>query len=434
MTRAAIPALFTAVLGAAGAAAQETPGALGPGTIEDLRALEAQVMSTSRKAMEALVFIDGGSGFFTSEDGLILTNNHVIADGVRGQARRGKDRGTARFTVGLLGGRRIRAEVVGRDPDGDIALLKATDPGPYPRLELGDSDTLRPGQWVLAMGNPFLLGESPFPVFVGPGDFTPSISLGVVSALHRKSELYPDAIQIDVAVNPGSSGGPLLTTDGKVMGITGKIQTRFLVEVNSGVGYAVPSNQIRRFLTPLAQAGGGLVKRGSVVGLQLAERALVVSRVITGSPGERAGLRAGDRIVAVDGLPVWNRRRWEGVLATYPAGARIRIRVERTDGTADVEAVLDPDLPGWLGLFAEPAGDARKGVVIKEAVEGGPAARAGLKAGDLIVRMNDIALEDVSDLRVAMEERRAGDQVVLVVRRGGREVEHTVRLDGRPDE
>src|SRR4029453_12127126 len=111
---------------------------------------------------------------------------------------------------------------------------------------------------------PFLLGSKNLFLDVAPPDYEPSASLGIVSALHRFSDSYTDAIQVDVAVNRGNSGGPLLTLDGKVVGINGKIETRFDTGVNTGVGYAIPVSQILRFLEPMKHAGGGIVRHGMV--------------------------------------------------------------------------------------------------------------------------------------------------------------------------
>jgi serine protease Do len=419
--------------------AEGSPESRGPQTIEDLKELEKTIVGAARKVLPAMVFIDGGSGVLISPDGYILTNNHVIAEVVESRLKAGVRSGPTQVTVGFTGGSRRRAEVVGRDPGGDIALLKTVDSGPYQYLELGDSDAMRAGQWVLAVGNPFLLGEGVFDFFSGPADASPSVSLGVVSALHRSSELYPDAIQFDVAVNPGSSGGPLLDTQARVVGITGKIQTRFFVEVNSGVGYAVPANQIARFLDSLKRAGGGVVRRGEILGLSLAERGdsdlgLGVVRVTRGSPGERAGFQTGDHILEIDGHPIWSKRRYSGLLATYPAGSHVAVRVSRGEKREELTAILDPNAPAWLGIQAEAGGTGRGGVRLSEVMRDGPAAKAGLKPGDIIQKFDGRRLESVVDLIEAIRERQAGDTATLGVLRGEREEEIQARLGARPEE
>jgi len=434
-------ALLIVLAAAAGVAADDSPPSSPPEAIAGLRSLETAVMAAADKALPSMVFIDGGSGVIVSPDGLVLTNNHVIADVVQARTKDGKAPGKVELTVHFTGGKKGRASVIGRDPGGDIALLKLADPGPYPFLELGDSDLLRPGQWVLAMGNPFLLGEGPFAFFSGPSDANPSVSLGIVSALHRNSSLYPDAIQVDVAVNPGSSGGPLLTTDAKVVGINGKIQTRFLIEVNSGVGYAVPSNQIRRFLEPLLRAEGGVVRRGAIIGLVLAVRGdadsgLEVQKVLPGSPGEGQGFRIGDRIRSIDGKPLWAKRRFEGLLATYPAGSRVSVLVDRSGSgePLEIQAFLDPDAQAWLGVTGESVGSPRLGVRIKELVSDSPAQQAGLKAGDLIYRVNELKIETLVDFIEAIKGFHAGDTVLLRILREGREEKLPVRLGSQPND
>ncbi len=424
-------------------------GAPNPASIADLRSLEEKVIASAAKALQAMVFIDGGSGVMISPDGYIVTNHHVIAEVVRGGRRREKkEPGEVELTVLLTGGRKLKASIVGRDPGGDIALLKTREAGPHAYLELGDSDSLKVGQWVLAMGNPFLLGESPFPFFAGPDDSSPSISLGVVSALHRSTStrpddpMYSDAVQVDAAVNPGNSGGPLMTIDGKVVGINGKIQTRqsrFLIEVNSGVGYAVPSNQISRFLEQLKRARGGVVGRGSILGVLVAdrgdaERGLEVSRVGSNTPGGRAGFQAGDRILSIDGQPVMSRRRYEGLLATYPAGSGVKVKVDRAGQEKEIEAVLDRDAPGRLGVKVESAGATPGGVEITELEKDSPAERAGLKTGDVILELDGRKIEEVVDLIDAIGEYRSGDTIKLKFRRGPGEEERAIRLDARSDE
>ncbi len=429
------PALFLLLLGTT---AEETPF-----SIRELQELELKVMDVAERSLPAIVFIDGGSGVIINPEGYVITNNHVIEAAVRDHENK-KRTGPVSIKLQMVGGRGLRSQVVGRDPKGDIALLKILEPGPYPHLEFGNSDGLRPGQWVLAMGNPFLLGESPFPFFAGPGDFSPSVSLGVISALHRSDDrqskvMYSDAIQVDVAVNPGSSGGPLLTTDGKVIGINGKIQTRFMIEVNSGVGYAIPSNQVARFLEPLKRANGGMVRRGGIIGLLPAERGnleegLRVVRVSPGSPSERSGFRRGDRILSVDGHRIWNRRRLDGLLATYPAGSQVSVVVNREGATTEIIATLDPDAKGWLGVRVQNVRDPRGGVRIHTLTGDSPAAKAGLEVGDIILQVEDKKLENVVDLLEAVGDSRAGDTIQLVILRDSKETIFSVRLGIHPDE
>ena len=221
--------------------------------VSALRALEKRIKSVVADCKPAFVFIKGdqgagyssGSGFCISPDGYVLTNDHVIA-------------GARSVVAYMTGGRYFKTVVVGRDPGGDVALLKLEGKGKFPFVKLGDSQAVRPGQRVLALGDPFLTGSENVFVPGAPANFEPAVSMGIVSAVHRYSETYNDAIQVDLAVNRGNSGGPLITLDGKVVGINGKIETRFALGINTGVGYAVPSNQISRFMKHLRRRRGEL--------------------------------------------------------------------------------------------------------------------------------------------------------------------------------
>ncbi len=458
MRRSAVLAAVVGLLATRGAPlpamVDAAPAGDGPSSIADLKDLEDHVVAAAAKALPAMVFIDGGSGVLISPDGYIVTNNHVIAEAVSAQRRRAREGDPpqpVKITVNLLGGRRLRSEIVGRDPRGDVALLKIEEPGPYPFLELGDSDGVRQGQWVMAMGNPFLLGES-FAFFSGPSDFSPSISLGVVSALHRSDEpgpgapessegreqvVYSDSIQIDAAVNPGSSGGPLFTLDGKVVGINGKIQTspaRPFIQVNAGVGYAVPSNQILRFLEPLKKAEGGVVRRGNILGIRLKDEdeGLRVTFVAANSPAAREGFRSGDRLVAVDRYKVPTQHRFDSLLATYPAGSRVKVKVARDGAEQELQASLDPEAPAWLGVTGETATE-RKGVVLREVIKGSPAEKSGLQAGDVITAVDGTPIAELVSLIEAIGDKRAGDMVRVRRLRDGKEEDREVRLEGRPN-
>src|SRR5262249_40593501 len=162
-----------------------------------------------------------------------------------------------------------------------------------------------------------------------------------------------DAIQVDVAVNRGNSGGPLLTLDGKVMGINGKIETRFEFGINTGVGYAISSNQIQRFLEPLKSAGGNNVRHGTILGLGPAERAdgkagLLVDKVDAGSAAARSGVKAGDLILSIDGLQVLSRTRYHGILGTFPAGQEVGVKLARGSESLEVKVPLvEPGTPAF---------------------------------------------------------------------------------------
>jgi len=233
-----------------------------------------------------------GSGFVIDEDGHIVTNNHVV-------------NGATQVTVNYYDGTQAEAEIIGVDPDSDIAVIQVDElpEGVHP-LPLGDSDAVQVGQWVVAIGNPFGLGSS--------------MSTGIVSAIGRAIPSgetpfdIPQAIQTDAAINPGNSGGPLLNLDGAVIGVNAQIATGG-VAANAGVGFAIPINVVRRIAPVLIEKGQytwpWIGVTGGSVNLAIAEAndlpdqdGAYIDSVVDGSPADAAGLRGSDGTVMVDGL------------------------------------------------------------------------------------------------------------------------------------
>lgn len=405
--------------------------------------VERQVRRTAEKASEAFVFIGGGSGFVISEDGYMLTNYHVAALLPR------------RVRVTLSDGRTLRAKKIANDRIGDVALLKleAADE-PFPYLELGDSDKLEPGQYVLAIGNPFGTGT----VSSASADRKyPTVTVGLVSALHRFQGTYYDAIQTDAAVNPGNSGGPLVTLDGKCVGINGRIATRFGNRVNSGVGYAISSAQIKRFLPLMKKGSGGSrvldVHHGILKGLRLARKpsegvGCEINRVTDDSAAHKVGLRAGDRVLEVGGYPTPTRARYRGVVGSYPEGAKVAIKVKRGDRELTLNAVLgrvgratkppitqQPEPPtegGWIGVRVTDAED--EGAEITEVLPDSPAAKAGLEVGDVVLKVNGRLLFEGVDLFKQLKRFPPGRTLKLTVRRGREESDVSITLVKKPKE
>jgi len=277
---------------------------------------EEELIRAIQKVSAAFVFVGGGSGVVVSPDGYILTNHHVAGD-------------RKQWTVRIHGvGKFIVCDLVGTDPVGDLALLKAREARDLPFVEFEDISRVHVGQQVLAVGDPFKLGE-----LEGP----PSVSMGSVSALHRFQQNYCDAIQTDAAVNPGNSGGPLLTLDGKLIGITGQIMSRFGTKANTGIGYAIPIDQVARFYPLLKAAGGNVVYHGTLaegLGIKFSnrldeEQAAIVEEVSAGGEAERAGFKTGDRVLSVDRKPVYNYARLTGIVRSYPENTTLEIEVER---------------------------------------------------------------------------------------------------------
>ena len=185
---------------------------------------------------KAVVFIDGGSGVVISPDGLVLTCNHVVG---------GR---SARWIVYLSGGKEYPARVVGRQFESDLAVLKLENAHELPFLPLAAPGSVSVGETVLALGNPFLLGSDSPRFLPLPPQFLPSVSCGIVSGTHRFGRLFGDAIEVDTPLNPGNSGGPLVNLKGEIVGIGGRIASRFGLKANTGAGYGSSCDLIARFL------------------------------------------------------------------------------------------------------------------------------------------------------------------------------------------
>lgn len=389
------------------------------------RELEADIVRVVDQVLPAFVFIGGGSGVCISADGYFLTNNHVA----------GKSK---RWRVKTQDGQTWLAEVVGTDRRGDIALLKMKDAANRPFVKLGDSDALETGEYVIAVGNPFLLGRP---------DCRPTVTFGVVSANHRCQGRYQDpknlhgyldCIQTDAAVNPGNSGGPLFNMKGELVGINGSISPRFGNRVNTGIGYAIPSNQIQRFLPRLKEGKGNC--HGYIDGLFLLQDdstvAPVVGRVKAGTEAEKAGFQKGDVILEVQGMRTPTPARFWGVVWTWPSGETLTIQVRRGDETVKVEAKLTPidaeerlRNKAQLGVRMEPARDG--GVRVIDALDGAPAAKAGVRSDDVIRAIDGQEIKAPADVLKLIGERKPGDKVKLKVVRDGKEMEIEVTLEGR---
>lgn len=395
-----------------------------------LEAFERDLRSLADRIRPAFVFFGNGSGVLISPDGWVLTNFHVSGD------RDGQK-------VRLAGGRVFTADVVGWEPHGDIALCRLRDARDLPHLELGDSDRLVVGRPVVALGNPFLVGR---------GSWEPTLTYGIVSALHRYMDNpgYFDAIQTDAAINPGNSGGPLLTLDGKVVGINGRIDIRrFMSRVNTGIGYAIPSNQIRRYLPALR--AGGRVDEGYVEGLTIGEcgdpryenvgrygDGVFVAGVTSGTPAEAAGFETGDIIFEIEGHRIHNANRFHGVVSGWPPGETLRFSVRRGAERKELKVFLgDPERVRTRAYFAAlgfaPA-RGPGGVRVDSVDPSGTAARAGLRPGDLIRAAAGKAVRTPDDLREAFRAARAEGSAKLSILRRGRELELALPLEGALDE
>jgi serine protease Do len=411
--------------------------------------LQKMVEACSRHITERFVFFGGGSGVIISEDGLCLTNHHVVAAG--------NNAATAQARVTLHSGKQYFAKLVCTDEKGDLALyrLQGQEGEKFPYAELGDSDKLEVGQYVMACGNPFGITLPDL-----DRKMYPSISLGIVSALHRhQMGGYFDCIQTDASLNPGNSGGPLVTLDGKVAGINGRIATRYMNRVNSGVGYSIPANQIRNFLPEMMKGGeSSKIYHGQLNGLFLSDaptngEGARVSSVRAGSTADSAGLQKDDLIVRVNHYAVHNRERLVGALGTYPMGTEVTLRVRRGDETKDLKAKLDryqdgfgflppgglPRVPapvrpkgsGYLGATIEE----KEGVVtVVDVTPGAPADLADLKEGDILQSIDGRRVTDRQQFLTRLWRRKPGDKVKLGIRRGDKELEVEASLAKHPDD
>jgi serine protease Do len=257
----------------------------------------------------------GGSGVLISPDGFALSNFHVTS-------------GSGNFMkCGLNDGRLYDAVIVGIDPTGDVALIKLLGRDDFPAATFGDSDEVRVGDWVFAMGNPFLLAT----------DFHPTVTAGIVSGVRRYQYPagsileYADCIQTDASINPGNSGGPLFNARGELIGINGRGSFEKRGRVNIGAGYAISINQILNFLDHLR--GGRVVDHatlGAVVRTSF-DREVLVDRILEQSHAYRRGLREGDEIVSFGGRTIGSANQFKNVLGIYPDGWKVPL-VYRRDG------------------------------------------------------------------------------------------------------
>ncbi|HHJ14961.1 MAG TPA: DegQ family serine endoprotease [Gammaproteobacteria bacterium] len=366
-----------------------------------------------------------GSGFIISEDGYILTNNHVVRD-------------ADEIVVRLADRRELKADVVGTDERSDVALLKI-EADDLPVAKIGRSEDLKVGEWVLAIGSPF--------------GFDHSATAGIVSAKGRAlpRENYVPFIQTDVAINPGNSGGPLFNLDGEVVGVNSQIYSR--TGGYMGLSFSIPievamdvANQLKKH---------GKVSRGWLgvliqdVTLDLAEsfgmskpQGALIAKVLPDSPADKAGLQVGDVVLSFNGKEIDRSSSLPPVVGSTPVGKRVPVKVMRNRRTQTLWVELGelPDQDKQIAKAAESrvASDNRLGVkvadltqdqlkeleieggVLVEDIGQGAAADAGIRKGDVILRINGELIKDVDFFEKMIRKLPAGKTVpVLVQRRGG---------------
>lgn len=363
-----------------------------------------------------------GSGFVIDKKGYIVTNNHVVEN-------------ADKIKVKLAGGKEYDAQVVGRDPNTDLALIKISGAEDLAPLPLGDSDQLKVGSWVTAIGSPFGLEQT--------------VTAGIVSAKGRTigSGPYDDFIQTDASINPGNSGGPLINMDGKVIGINTAIIAR-----GQGIGFAIPINMAKGIINQLMESGE--VTRGWMgVGIQeltpeLAEyygiqesKGVIVTQVYKGDPADLGGIQPNDLIVSIDGKSVSTPKELSMQIANSPVGKETRIELIRNGKKKTVHVTLSKrkegdltaqgetgDTANALGLNVETLtpemalqlgySEGETGVVVAATEPGGKADTAGLRRGDIIKEVNRVPVKNKDAFYAELNRDKTRPTVKILFKRG----------------
>jgi serine protease Do len=376
-----------------------------------------------------------GSGFLVSDDGYVLTNNHVVA-------------AAERISVQLLDGREFPAELVGRDPTTDIAVLKI-DEANLPTVKLGDSESTAVGEFVLAVGNPgtSLGSELPFTVTAGIVS-AKGRNLSLIQSTSGSEYAIEDLIQTDAVINPGNSGGPLVNYQGEVIGVNMAIQST--TGFYQGYGFAIPISLARDVMEDLIEYGrvrrAALrvsvrpVTRADALAFGLPQpRGAVIEGFPDDSPAQKAGIQRGDVIIAVDDRPVERVGQLQRVIAHYEPNDRVDVTVirygEQIRFTVRLaEADIPQPEPSRTAAVSTPSnmmlgiqvaeidtavrnrygfGSDLQGVLVTNVATYGPAWNAGLRRDLVIQRVNGAAISSVADFDRELEEVGAGDVVSL---------------------
>jgi serine protease Do len=376
-----------------------------------------------------------GSGFIFSEDGYVITNNHVV------------ERATD-IKVILENGEVYHADVIGTDPKTDLALLKIEPKRKLPAVRFGNSDTLEIGDWVLAIGNPFGLGHT--------------VTAGIISAKGRSLGLgsYDDFIQTDAAINPGNSGGPLFNFKGEIIGVNTAI-----IAGGQGIGFAIPINMAKSVVAQLRDSGK--VVRGWIgvyvqqITPEIAEsinledpHGALVADVTPGGPAEQAGVRRGDIIVEFNGKPIDDMPSLPKSVASYAPGTTTQLKVLRNGepktlniklgelpeevaqssrkltGKAVEEGlglIVQEITPQVQGMFET---NISKGVIITNVVPGSIASDAGLEPGDVILEINKNKISNLDNYKKSMDSITEGQNVLFLIQRGANTIYVALKFEG----
>lgn len=354
----------------------------------------AAAEDVAQRAVACYVFVASGSGVVIDPSGLILTNNHVIA---------GVDDLEVRWTDGVS----VPARILGIDPVGDLALLSAVRPdGKMPAATLGTAEDLVPGAAVLAVGNPFGLGDL---------DDVPTLTRGVLGSGRLVRGDYADCVQVDAPVNPGNSGGPLFSAGGRLLGINGQIRSRTGFRINSGIGLAIACTQIADFLPLLREAGGGYVRHADLPeGLELDDSPAGPAVKVPGA----SGLLAGDVVVRIAQRHAASAAQAGGCFAAlaWRDGLQVPLTVLRAGAAVEMSVPAQrgviPGKPYYGWVIVERADR----VQIASVDNGSPAQLAGLRRGDLLIEINGRKLAKRVDLLRALVRTGPGDQLHITRR------------------
>ena len=355
-----------------------------------------------------------GSGVIIDPKGIILTNDHVIS-------------GASRIVATTKTGQELACEVIGSDTDNDLAVLRVKKPGAaLPTIKMGTSSDLLIGETVVAIGNPFGLSNT--------------VTAGVLSALGRSvpgenQRVYNDFLQIDAPINPGNSGGPVVNVQGDMIGVATAI-----IGGAQGIGFAIPVDRAKRIVSDLVKFGHvkpvwvGLHGRTvSSRGDEGRGKGFRIRSVDPGSPAEKAGIKPGDQVVAVDSTPIDSEESFETTLSTRGPGKPMKIVLKSGSGERTV-TLSGQDPPAdygvrilrGLGMSVRPV---RRGLHISIVDAHGAAAQAGLESGDTLLALNGTAVADIDDVNKVLSRDQSRTTLVMVVGRGSWEYTLTFPLD-----